>query len=79
MGPSPHPPRSLPYYHDDVGQVCRAQGVDPTRAPHHRGPHVGNGDSQGACVSKGRAMRVRLTSMMARGHVPASPASTPAR
>ncbi|KAB1251812.1 hypothetical protein Cadr_000030900 [Camelus dromedarius] len=41
----------------------------PAGAPHHRGPHVSNGDGQGTCMSKGKAVRV---------HAPASPASTPA-
>lgn len=50
--PPPSPPRLFDY-HDDIGQVCRAQGVDSARAPHHRGPHVSNGDSQGACVKQG--------------------------
>lgn len=36
-------------YHDDVGQMCRAQRVDPARAPHHWSAHVGDGHRQRAC------------------------------
>lgn len=36
-------------YHDDVGQMCRAQSVDPAGAPHHWGAHVGDGHRQRAC------------------------------
>lgn len=36
-------------YHDDVGQMCRAQSVDPAGAPHHWGAHVGDGHCQRAC------------------------------
>lgn len=33
-------------YHDDVGQMCRAQSVDPAGAPHHWGAHVSDGHRQ---------------------------------
>lgn len=34
-------------YHDDVGQMRRAQSIDPTGAPHHWSTHVCDGHRQG--------------------------------
>lgn len=36
-------------YHDNVGQMCRAQSVDAAGAPDHRSTHVGDGDGERAC------------------------------
>lgn len=36
-------------YHDDIGQMCRTQSVDPPGAPHHWSTHVGDGHCQRAC------------------------------
>lgn len=46
-------------YHDDVGQMCWAQSVDPARAPHHRGAHVGDGHRQRACRETERRRQIR--------------------
>lgn len=46
-------------YHDDVGQMRRAQSVDPARAPHHRGAHVGDGHRQRACRETERGGKIR--------------------
>lgn len=36
-------------YHDNVGQMCRAQSVDAAGAPDHRSTHVSDGDGERAC------------------------------
>lgn len=36
-------------YHDDVGQMCRAQSVDTTGAPDHWSTHVSDGDGERTC------------------------------
>lgn len=47
-------------YHDDVGQMCRTQSVDPAGAPHYRGAHVGDGHCQRACRTDRQRERERL-------------------
>lgn len=61
-GPLPASPEGQPRYHDNVGQVCRAQGIDPSRAPYERGTHVCDRDSQGACGQREVKAQLALSS-----------------
>lgn len=46
-------------YHDDVGQMRRAQSIDSSGPTHHWSTHVGDGHRQRACREK-RTARDRL-------------------
>lgn len=41
-------------YHDNVGQMCRAQSIDASGAPDHRSTHVSDGDGERACRERER-------------------------